>query len=125
MVAGVKLRRVMSSIMRRRKGVMCGSFASERGRSVEPVHDAATEQRRGISGGKGEAKRRVEQVSGERRPEPSGSSFLPTAKRFSSTGGKRGHCSQEGNGEGNGDIARFLRSLGNLGGKRGHCSIFA
>ena len=30
MVCGVKLRRVMSSIMRRRKGVMCGSFASER-----------------------------------------------------------------------------------------------
>ena len=30
MVCGVKLRRVISSIMRRRKGVMCGSFASER-----------------------------------------------------------------------------------------------
>ena len=31
---GVKLRRVMSSIMRRRRGVMCGSFASERGVEV-------------------------------------------------------------------------------------------
>ena len=28
MVCGVKLRRFISSIMRRRKGVMCGSFAS-------------------------------------------------------------------------------------------------
>src|SRR6516164_9419292 len=34
MVALVKLRRVMSSIMRRRKGVMCGSFAGERGVEV-------------------------------------------------------------------------------------------
>ena len=30
MVCGVKLRRVVASIMRRRKGVMCGSFAIER-----------------------------------------------------------------------------------------------
>ncbi len=30
MVAGAKLRRVISSIMRRRKGVMYGCFASER-----------------------------------------------------------------------------------------------
>ena len=36
MVCGVKLRSVMSSIMRRRKGVMCGSFASEREGKWEP-----------------------------------------------------------------------------------------
>ena len=92
MVALVKLRRVMSSIMRRRKGVMCGSFASERGGSEEPVHDAASEQRRGVRrpgvgtapGRRGRRARWWERSDQEERPRSSGSSgssFLPTAKR--------------------------------------------
>src|SRR5207249_3617289 len=93
---GVKLRRVMSSIMRRRKGVMCGSFAS--GRGVEETTPSMMPQRsreeassppgvgtapgqwgRGTRCGEGGERRKCED-----HRDPSGSSFLPTAKRFSS-----------------------------------------
>ena len=83
----------MSSIMRRRRGVMCGSFASERDGSEEPVHDAAAERRRGVEAGgrnapgrRGRRARWWEPSDQEERPRSSGSSgssFLPTAKRFS------------------------------------------
>jgi hypothetical protein len=40
----------MSSITPQRKGVMCGSFASERCcNQSQPIHNAASEQRRGVA----------------------------------------------------------------------------
>src|ERR1051325_5623406 len=82
--------------MRRRKGVMCGSVASERGvvrdnpfrmphRSKEGANENQREaegvtSRRADNRGAGQHKRA--RSVGDKRS--SGSSFLPTAKRFSS-----------------------------------------
>src|SRR5262245_41252363 len=95
MVRGAKLRSSMSSIMRRRKGVMAGSWSHEVRKENNRRHDAVVEpQERGgrrsdteeQEEGESEEEGTAEETAGVEMGHRARCQHLrPTAKRFSST----------------------------------------